>query len=198
MGIIQQQTPSVSDLRAKLIEYRPYCLQEAKDKDRMIFLMDRYTDIFSRQNEFFHFTASSWILNHKQDKVLMVYHNIYDSWSWTGGHADGDADLCTVALREAYEETGIFIPMYRDDIFSIEALSVKGHMKNGGWVGSHIHLNVTYLFSADDTMPIQPNYNENSGVKWIPINEVIASSTEPEMRVVYEKLINKLNGVRMY
>ena len=71
-------------------------------------------------------------------------------------------------------------------------------MKNGGWVGSNIHLNVKYLFSADDTMPIQPNYNENSGVKWIPINEVIASSTEPEMRVVYEKLINKLNGVRMY
>ena len=25
-------------------------------------------------------------------KVLMCYHNIYDSWSWLGGHADGDRE----------------------------------------------------------------------------------------------------------
>ena len=39
----------------------------------------------------------------------MVYHNIYDSWSWLGGHADGETDLLAVALREVKEETGLDI-----------------------------------------------------------------------------------------
>ena len=37
----------------------------------------------------------------------MIYHNIYKSWSWTGGHADGDSDLLNVAIRELKEETGV-------------------------------------------------------------------------------------------
>ena len=52
-------------------------------------------------------TASGFIVNEARNKTLMVHHNIYNSWSWTGGHADGDSDLLAVALREAREETGI-------------------------------------------------------------------------------------------
>ena len=39
--------------------------------------------------------------------MLMVYHNIYNSWSWLGGHADGEIDLLSVAVREVKEEAGI-------------------------------------------------------------------------------------------
>ena len=31
----------------------------------------------------------------------MVFHNTYGSWSWIGGHADGERDLERVALRES-------------------------------------------------------------------------------------------------
>ena len=54
-----------------------------------------------------HMTASSWIVNEDYTKVLMIYHNIYNSWAWTGGHADGDEDLLHVAVKEAREETGL-------------------------------------------------------------------------------------------
>ena len=37
----------------------------------------------------------------------MIHHNIYNSWGWTGGHADGDSDLIKVSIKEAKEETGI-------------------------------------------------------------------------------------------
>lgn len=194
MGIIQTRTPDIIDLKEKIAAYRPCNLQEAKDKDIMMHCINTYPDILTRSNELAHFTASSWIVNPQKTKVLMIYHNIYNSWSWTGGHADGDADLCTVALREAYEESGIFVPMYSDDIFSIESLTVPGHMKNGGWVSSHLHLNVTFLFEADDSLPLKPNPAENSGVQWFPINDAVSISTEPEMKVVYDKLNKKVFG----
>ena len=48
---------------------------------------------FIRQIETALFTASAWVVNPARNKVLMIYHNIYNSWSWTGGHADGETDL---------------------------------------------------------------------------------------------------------
>lgn len=54
-----------------------------------------------------HFSASVWTVNKERTKTLMVYHNIYNSWSWIGGHADGEEDLCAVAMRELTEETGL-------------------------------------------------------------------------------------------
>ena len=52
--------------------------------------LNTFNDVLTRNNKMCHFTASSWIINKDKTKVLMVYHNIYKSWSWTGGHADGD------------------------------------------------------------------------------------------------------------
>ena len=52
-------------------------------------------------------TASAWVVNKDRTKVLMVYHNIYNSWSWLGGHADGETDLLKVAVREVKEEAGL-------------------------------------------------------------------------------------------
>ena len=51
-------------------------------------------------------TASAWVLSRDRRRVVMVYHNLYRSWSWTGGHADGGRDLLAVAMREVTEETG--------------------------------------------------------------------------------------------
>ena len=100
-------------------------------------------------------TASSWLLNATHDKVLMIYHNIYHSWAWTGGHADGDRDLLAVAKREAMEETGVTeIRVISEDIFSLEILTVDGHEKRGVYVPSHLHLNVTYLLEADEALSL--------------------------------------------
>lgn len=57
--------------------------------------------MFSRTNAVAHLTASSWNVNHSRTKLLMIYHNIYDSCSWTGGHADGERNLLKVAQAEA-------------------------------------------------------------------------------------------------
>ncbi len=178
----------------ELIEkYIPYNEQETKDKEIMLKYLNEFDNVFTRENEFGHFTASAWIVNKEKTKVLMIYHNIYDSWGWTGGHADGEKDLFSVAIKEALEETGIeTVYPISSDIFSLEILTVDGHVKRGKYVSSHVHLNVTYLFEADDTLELRIKEDENSGVKWVNINEAVSLSSEKNMKIVYAKLIEKL------
>ena len=93
-------------IRDEIAAFKPYNEQEEKDKVLILDFLDRNPDAFLRSNRLAHMTASAWIVNPARSKVLMVYHRLYDSWSWTGGHADGETDLLAVALREVREETG--------------------------------------------------------------------------------------------
>ena len=131
--------------------YQPVNEQEAQDKEVMLRYMAQNRDCFERENRIAHMTASIWTVNRERTKTLMVYHNIYRSWSWIGGHADGEEDLAAVAMRELWEETGVRgASLVSRDIFSLEVLTVEGHEKRGEYVPSHLHLNVTYLAEADD------------------------------------------------
>jgi 8-oxo-dGTP pyrophosphatase MutT (NUDIX family) len=173
--------------------YKPYNEQEEKDKKLIEYYIDNFKDILTRENEVAHLTSSAFILNKDKSKVLMIYHNIYDSWAWTGGHADGEEDLLAVALKEAKEETGIKkVNPITPDIFSLEILPVAGHYKRGKYVSAHLHLSVTYLLKAYENEELFIKPDENSGVKWIPIDEVVKVSNEPHMRVIYEKIISKI------
>ena len=134
-------------LLEQLQSYQPYNEQEANDKAVMLRMLsdESQPDIFTRENEVVHFTASSWLVNKEHTKVLMIYHNIYNSWSWTGGHADGERDLLAVAIKEAQEETGVqTITPVSEDIFSIEILTVDGHVKKGKYVPSKSEYNLTF------------------------------------------------------
>lgn len=179
------------ELREKIEKYVPYNEQEEKDKNTILKYMDAFEDTLTRNNEFGHFTASAWVVNKERTKVLMIYHNIYKSWAWTGGHADGESDLLSVAVREVKEETGVEnVKVLDDDIFSLEIVCVNGHVKRGKYVSSHVHLNVTYLLEVDENATLRIKEDENSGVKWVPIDEVEVASTE---RWVKENVYRKLN-----
>ena len=182
-------------IRRVLQAYRPCNEQEARDREVMLYALDRLDSPLLRDNPIAHFSASSWIVNPARDKALMAWHNIYRTWAWTGGHADGEADLLSVALREAVEETGIeaIAPISRD-IYSIEILPVNSHIKRGAFVSSHLPLNVTYLLLADDSQPLRPKPDENSAVAWLPLAEAAENREEPFMAVIYRKLNQKLAG----
>ena len=69
------------ELYYQVMEYIPYNEQEEKDKEFLLECLREQKDIFSRKNRLAHMTASAWVVNEKRDKVLMAYHNIYNSWS---------------------------------------------------------------------------------------------------------------------
>ena len=181
-------------VRQLVAEYVPQCEQEQRDKAQMLAFFHRETGWLTRENTLAHVTASGWILDPAGKRALMVYHNIYRSWAWTGGHADGETDLCAVARREACEESGLTgLRALSGAPISLEILTVNGHEKRGEYVPSHLHLNVTYLFEADDGLPLRVKPDENSGARWFAPAEAIAACTEPWMaRRIYEKLNRRL------
>lgn len=182
-------------LLEQLADYQPFNEQEEKDREVIMrWLQADPEHIFSRENTAAHMTASAWVVSPDRTKVLMAYHNLYDSWAWLGGHADGEEDLLQVALREVREESGIHdVRPVSEDIFSLEALCVDGHVKKGSYVSSHIHLNVTYLLEADPSQELHHKVDENKAAAWFGLEEACEKSSEPWfVEHIYRKLNRKL------
>ena len=179
---------------ARVIEgFAPGDGREAAEQKIMLDLLAREGDaLLSRQSAHAHFTASSIIVSRDRTKTLMAYHKIYDSWAWTGGHCDGDPDFLSVARREAQEETGIEgLRLLGVGAASLEILPVWAHVRRGEHVGSHLHLNLSYLFEADDTLPLRAAQEENSAVGWLPIDQLDRYVTEPDMIPIYRRLLSR-------
>lgn len=184
----------MEDLVCQLSAYTPENEQEARDREQMLRWLGSGLELYSRDCAAAHLTASAWAVSPDREKVLMAYHNLYHSWAWTGGHADGDRDLAAVARRECLEESGIrTLRLLTPDIFSLEILSVDGHEKRGQYVSTHLHLNVTYLFEGSEGQVLTVKPDENSGVAWIPVSQLPEKVSEPwMMERIYAKLCRKV------
>ena len=177
-------------LRAQVEAFIPCNKQEERDKAILLDWIDSGKDILTRNNEVAHLTTSAWVMSPDRTRVLMAYHNLYNSWAWLGGHADGENDLLAVALREAEEESGVSeVRVVTREILSIETLCVEGHEKRGKYVPCHLHLNVTYLLEADPSQPLRIKPDENSAVAWIDVENIPQKSTE---RWFVERIYSKL------
>ncbi len=184
------------NLKEQIENYKPYNEQEKNDKKIMIECIDKFEDVLTRENKICHFTASNWITNKERSKVLMIYHNIYKSWAWTGGHADGDSNLLHVALKEAEEETGLKnLKVLSNGIYGIQILTVDSHIKRGKFVSSHLHLDCCFLLEADENEVLKIKEDENSGVEWIDIDKALEVTNETKMIQIYRKLNEKIRKI---
>ncbi|MEL6560039.1 MAG: NUDIX hydrolase [Bacteroidota bacterium] len=139
---------------------------------------------FERKNLKAHFTGSCWVTNSQLDKVLLLHHAKLDRWLQPGGHADGDQNLLSVAMKELSEETGIStFENNPDSLFDIDIHTIP-ERKN---VPEHEHFDARFHFIVDEGLNLEIN-SESNALKWISINDVIEMTNYEKS---FERMVRK-------
>jgi 8-oxo-dGTP pyrophosphatase MutT (NUDIX family) len=111
-----------------------------------------------------HLTGSAWILSPDRESVLLVHHRKLGRWLQPGGHADGEADLLQVALREAREETGLvsLTTLPAGNPLDLDIHQIPAH----GQEPAHLHLDVRFLLVAAPGEVPRAN-EESAAIRWV-------------------------------
>ena len=173
--------------------YNPSDQQEENDKISMLYFINHFDDVLTRNNVIGHFSAAGFIVNKEKNKMLAVYHKIADGWTYPGGHADGDDNLLRVALREVYEETGLKADTLRKEPFMISILPVESHFKNNQFVSSHLHFDILYLMEADESISLKMFDDAIDAVKWIPFQDIEKEKFCYFIKPIVIRMIDKIN-----
>jgi len=150
--------------------YVPFNDLEAKHKNNILKFLHEDDNNFERSNVKGHITGSAWLLNEDKTKVLLNHHRKLDKWMNFGGHADGDADILSVAIREAQEESGIEnILSIADCIFDIDVHVIPANATKGE--PEHLHYDIRYLLWTPDQDYVLSH--ESINLKWVDMKEAL-------------------------
>ena len=181
-------------LQEEIENFQPETDAENAEKNSFLQFIAAFGEkVLLRENLPGHLTASAWVVNRERDKVLMIFHNLYKSWSWPGGHADGEGNLLRVALKETTEETSLqHVRVVAEEPFDLNIMAVKSHWKKGKFVPGHLHYNVVYVLEADENEPVKPKEDENSGVMWLDNGKVREYCKNDQAFGCYERIMKKI------
>jgi len=124
-----------------------------------------------------HFTGSAWVVDPARRRTLLTHHRKLDKWLQLGGHADGEADLLAVALREAREESGLTgVKAVATGIFDLDRHLIPARKDEP----AHWHYDVRFLLEADPAEALVVT-SESKDLAWVDLAEVARLNPEESM-----------------
>ncbi|MDP6979356.1 MAG: NUDIX hydrolase [Myxococcota bacterium] len=156
-------------LLSLLRDYRSHHPGEGPCVDRIVSLVEGHSDCFERTCLPGHITASSWIVDEDGKRALLTHHRKLELWLQLGGHADGDTDICRVALREAREESGMAHFEVLADGFPID-IDVHDIPARPG-EPAHQHHDFRFLLRARPGQPLVIS-EESKDLRWFARDEL--------------------------
>ncbi len=145
--------------------------------DRFVAFIQTNPACFERTLLEGHVTGSAWIVDAEGSRVLLTHHRKLDAWLQLGGHADGEADVEAVALKEAREESGLddFEPI-GEGIYDVDIHLIPE--RKG--VPAHFHYDVRYALRATGST-VYVVSEESHDLRWVPMAEVATLTTDESM-----------------
>ena len=140
----------------------------ADERRRMRELLDTRPEPLHRHERPGHFTGSALVVHADLERTLVLFHTKLQIWVQPGGHADGDANLAAVALREAEEETGI----EGLKVWPI-AVDLDIHEVDPPKEDAHLHYDVRFVVQAPPDARVDANH-ESQDQRWVRPDELAA------------------------
>lgn len=173
-------------LLCQLDAHQPFDAHEAQMLVRLRQFVSQYEDCFERSLALGHVTGSAWVVDLEREHVLLTHHVKLDKWLQLGGHADGEANVLEVAVREAREESGLEeLRPVCDRIFDVDIHEIPAR----GSDPAHYHYDVRFLLEAGRRLPLCMT-GESKALEWVKIAEVRNLTTEESvLRMVAKTII---------
>ncbi len=174
-------------LLSLILDYRNAHPEEALTIGRFTSFIKQNKDCFKRELETGHLTGSAWLVNLDQTKVLLTHHRKLNRWLQLGGHADGESDILSVAMREAYEESGLnqIIPV-KKEIFDLDIHRIPERGKEC----AHDHYDIRFALQAVGSEDFQVS-EESHDLSWIDIVSFHQMTSETSMLRMQNKWLTK-------
>lgn len=129
-------------------------------------------DAARRERKAGHLTGSAWLVSADGTCVLLTHHRKLDRWLQLGGHADGDADLARVALREAEEESGLADLEVEPLVFDLDRHRIPAR----GDEPEHWHYDVRFVVRACGSEAFVVG-EESHALAWRDVAEIARDAT---------------------
>ncbi|MEX0289393.1 MAG: NUDIX hydrolase [Flavobacteriaceae bacterium] len=174
---VDMGTMNRAPLMSMLSRYREKYPKEAATVDRFITFVSDNDNCFQRSLQEGHVTGSAWVVDSTGEKVLLTHHRKLDRWLQMGGHADGESDVLSVALREVEEESGLAkVAPISTEIFDVDIhlIPERGHE------AEHLHYDIRFALVniGDEAYTVS---EESHDLKWINISNVSDYTNEESM-----------------
>lgn len=172
-----------SELIDAITSYETSFEDERNCKSRFLDLLS-YDNCFERSLTFGHITASAWVLDVDNGKVLLLHHKKLNKWLQPGGHADGNENVVAIARQELEEETGLKdIFLLKEGIFDLDIHRIPARKNEA----EHEHYDVRFVFSTKSPSSIVKNHESND-LKWVALDDVAEySQEEPSIMRMVDK-----------
>ncbi len=163
--------------------YRKHYPAETETIDRLVSFIQANANCFDRQLASGHITGSAWLVNHTGAAVLFTHHRKLNRWLQLGGHADNCSDVLAVAMREAYEESGLkAIRPVSEEIFDIDIHLIPERKQEK----AHYHYDIRFALQVVGSEKYQVS-DESHALSWVPISDLALLTVEESMARMKQK-----------
>tara|TARA_B100000579_G_scaffold416664_1_gene412470 strand:- start:126 stop:671 length:546 start_codon:yes stop_codon:yes gene_type:complete len=171
----------INNVKEYLIDYP----DEHIKVQRVLDFINNHDNCFTRDNWFGHFTGSAWVVDNTRAWVLMTHHVQLNMWLQLGGHAEGNSNLLSVAIKEAEEETGLNnFSVLSEKIFDIDIHQIPDYEGSP----SHLHFDIRYILEAKLEKEKLIASDESHEVAWIKKNDVTSKNPEESISRMLKKM----------